>query len=119
MSPLRSAPLEVVAEPLVPPAVAPPMSYHRHKAGIAGVQVAPSGNSKCRACDSRIAYKSVCFEYWWNKSRPPGYVHLECVVRLVDEEATELCHDLDFLHPENDNLIAAISVAKAALQGRR
>ena len=126
MSPSRSAPplvTEDAAEPpvppvpLVPPAVAPALPYRRHKAGISAVQVAVSGNSKCRACDSKIAYKSVRFEYWWMKNRPPGYVHPECVVTLA-ADALELSHDLDFLRPVEDDLIAAVSAAKEALQRR-
>ena len=129
MSPSRSAPplAEDVAErlvppavapPLQPPAVAPPLPYRRHRAGISGVQFAASGNSKCRACDSKIAFKSARFEYWWMKNRPPGYVHPECVVRLA-EDALELCRDLNFLRPADEDLMAAVSAAKEALQGRR
>ena len=81
-----SAPLvpENVAAPRVPPAppVPPadaPLPYRRHKAGISGVQFAASGTSKCRGCDGRIAYKSVRFEYFWIKNKPPDFIHQVCV----------------------------------------
>lgn len=109
---------EIVAAPLVPPAppVPPPaaLPYRRHKVGISAVQFAASGSSRCRVCNEKIAHKSVRFEYFWSKSRPPGYIHAECVVRIADH--LELLQDLDFLRPEHDDLRVAVSTAKEALQ---
>ena len=109
---------DVVAPPAMPPPPAmPAMPYRRHKAGISAVEFAKSGNSKCRGCNHKIAYKSVRFEYWWAHNRPPGYLPTECVESLPgDTDLWELIQDLDFLQPEDDAIVAAVSTAKEILQ---
>ena len=91
------------------------LPYRRNKAGISAVQISKSGVSICRACDGRIAYNSIRFEYWWMRNRPPGYLHPKCVVLLPAEDRLDLTLDLHFLQPEDDLLKAEVSAALEAL----
>ena len=108
--------VEAPPVPLAPPVPDPNwvFPYRRHRAGIAGVDFAASGNSICRACNKKIAFKSVRFQYYFVKNRPPGYLHADCVATLPDQ--LELIEDLDYLQPDIDELMAARSTAKEALQ---
>jgi predicted aconitase with swiveling domain len=87
------------------------------KVGICGVEFSRSATSTCRRCDTKIPDKVVRFVYWHTPGKPAGYIHTECIVRVL-LPADELKANLRKLSPTEPSHRQAVVDALAALDAR-
>ena len=69
-------------------------SFFSTTLGLGNGDCAKSGRSRCRNCNTYIKKESVRFEWYWNKLRPPSWVHSTCVMEIsqkneLQRETTE------------------------------
>ena len=59
-------------------------SFFSKVLGVGTGAIAPTGRSKCRHCSKFIMKDEIRFEWFWNKLRPPSWVHAHCLMSLAD-----------------------------------
>lgn len=84
------------------------------KIGIAGLELSKSARSTCRVCKAWIGKAEYRFLFWHSKTRPAGYIHVECVIGVPLSPA-QLMSDLEILAGEGAQPKRVLSEAWALL----
>ncbi len=67
------------------------------RVGVRGVEIAPSGHSKCYLCNEMIPKGSIRFEYYFNESSISRRIHTACASRILDEPLVAKSNSISWL----------------------